>query len=524
MSIHRQIRFYQAALLTLTLAACATRGNKPGDPVASLASARTAEAAGLDSPAEVAAYNQAVADTVAWWQTREQPGGAAGSITVPGSAITLSAQVPKGVYWDKFVAGNSVKLTSVKTRATRDGVGSPQVAYWASNKDRINRQPLLSEAGYSVPLTASLDFPGQDRAVLRFEDPRTTAATRVDGSRHPLAGDFTAPLEQALNKDNLQGQVMLNRFGALFQSGKYLDKLGLIAVEPPQPDKIPVVFVHGLISKPLTWTAVVNKLNEDPVIRAKYQFYFFRYPTGVPVLYSAAKFRDQLAVLDAELAKVHNQHRDQMVLIGHSMGGLLSKEQIQTSGDRLWIGIFGGTPETLKMRSETVKRLRPYMEFTPNPHIERVVFVSTPHRGSKIADFSIVRFLTSRLIKLPLNVLDTTLSVVIQGQEADPVLVPLTAKRLPSSVDNLSPTSNFVKISQTLPISPKVHLHTIAGNKNGLPLDDPRAGDGVVPYTSAHLDGVESELVVKSGHGAHETPEAQEEIRRILRLHVGAGR
>ena len=46
--------------------------------------------------------------------------------------------------------------------------------------------------------------------------------------------------------------------------------------------------------------------------------------------------------------------------------------------------------------------------------------------------------------------------------------------------------------------------------------------DGVVKYESAHIDGVESEVVVRWEHSVQAHPNAIEEVRRILLLHAGA--
>lgn len=502
--------------LALALTGCATKpASTPGD---ALARAQAAKLAGLDEPAEVAAYNQAVADTVAWWQDQE---GAQGKqpLAVPGTQLSLSAQLPPNVFWDEFLPADSLKPRVVKgQRYTRAGVGSPQVAVWASNHDRRTAQPLLSEAGYSDGLTATLDFPKDGQAVLVFLDPDRVDSVKIGQRGEPLAADFTAPIEAEMRKR--EGAAMFSRFGALLNSGKYLDRLGLIATEPPRPEATPVVFVHGLMSKPDAWLEMVNGLSADPEIRKNYQFYFFRYPTGVPVAYSSAKFQDQLAILQAELLKAHNRNGGRLVLVGHSMGGLLSKRQVQTSGDQVWTAVFGATPETLKMKPKSVAALKPYMEFTANPNVERVIFICTPHKGSKIADFSIVRGLATWLIKLPVHALDATVGSLFDDEEADPALDKLSAKQLPSSVANLSPESPFLKVSQTLPFAPGVHLHTIAGNAKGRPLDDPRAGDGVVPYASAHLDNAESELVIRSDHSGQAKPEAIAEVRRILLLQL----
>jgi hypothetical protein len=45
--------------------------------------------------------------------------------------------------------------------------------------------------------------------------------------------------------------------------------------------------------------------------------------------------------------------------------------------------------------------------------------------------------------------------------------------------------------------------------------------DGVVTYSSSHLAGATSELVVRSGHGVCENPDAQREVLRILRFELG---
>jgi hypothetical protein len=63
----------------------------------------------------------------------------------------------------------------------------------------------------------------------------------------------------------------------------------------------------------------------------------------------------------------------------------------------------------------------------------------------------------------------------------------------------------------------------VAGSREGVELGEgPITGktDGVVAYESAHIDGVASEKVVRSGHSTQGHPETIEEVRRILRDHV----
>jgi len=76
-----------------------------------------------------------------------------------------------------------------------------------------------------------------------------------------------------------------------------------------------------------------------------------------------------------------------------------------------------------------------------------------------------------------------------------------------------------LKTLATLPIAPDVQVHSIIAVKgSGLIAD---GDDGVVEYKSAHIEGVESELVVHSGHSTQATPETIEEVRPILYEHAG---
>ena len=43
-------------------------------------------------------------------------------------------------------------------------------------------------------------------------------------------------------------------------------------------------------------------------------------------------------------------------------------------------------------------------------------------------------------------------------------------------------------------------------------------GDGIVPYGSAHIEGAQSELIIKWGHNVPSSPACAAEVRRILLL------
>lgn len=476
----------------------------------------------LRTAEETVTYNTAVGRAAVLWLAQAGEASRRKPLTVQGGgrAFTLSASWPENLLFDVLMPAPPLPRGE-ESRVLRAGAGAAMVARWHASPERKKSQPFMSEGGYVAPVTATLDFHGQ-RAVLRLHDPLREQTAVIVGRKQTLAGDPAAVSRWMAGEMAKKNQTMgMPGFGALRNSGDYMDKMGLFTLEPVSRDRIPVVMVHGLLSRPLTWDRAYTELSADPVLARKYQFYFFRYPSGIPVALSASKCRETLTALKQELDRTGNSiYRNRIVLIGHSMGGLLSKGQVQSSGDILWRDVLGGTPEELKLSSADRAAFSPLLEFTPNPNVSRVVFVCTPHRGSELAGGFLGR-IGRRLVKLPIDVLGNTFTT-LQGRPPDnPVIAQLLAAGIPSSVENLSPDSRYVKEAMKLPLKPGLRIHSIIGNKKGLPLDDPKCSDGLVPYWSSHLDGVESEFVVRSGHSAQEQPETVDELRRILLLHAG---
>lgn len=474
-------------------------------------------AAGLKTPADHAAYSAATEKVVALWLALSDEKTRSQSIAA-GGIYRLQASWPQKLLFDELIPASSIKGRELRHHITREGVGVPFVAHWLPTPERKAVEPFMKEAGYMVPVTATLEFrrtgQGTRTAALVLHDPRVNETVRLAGQSRPLAADLSAITEYIMARKKMQ----MSGLGALLNVHKSMDKLGLISLERPAPDRIPVIMVHGLMSRPATWQNLLNDLGAEPELQKKYQVYFFRYPSGVPVVFSAAKLRAQLAVLHGELKKRGNHiYGHQMVLVGHSMGGLVSKSQVQGSGDRLYVNVFGSSPDKLGFSKEERDSLDRLLNFEPNPYVNRVIFIATPHRGSEIASGTLGK-IGRRLVNLPKSAM-TGAFTALQSQAQNPGIRKLLAHGIPTSVDNLSPESPYVKTAMSLPLRPGLHIHSIIGNKDGLPLTDPRCTDGFVPYHSSHLDGVESELIIRSGHSAHDTPEAVAEIKRILRLH-----
>src|SRR5262249_1815929 len=162
-------------------------------------------------------------------------------------------------------------------------------------------------------------------------------------------------------------------------------RTGIYLIDPYEHGKIPVVFVHGLMSSPEAWDNAVNDLRGDPELRKRYQFWLFFYSTGNPILASAARFRKSLDDLRTQFdPERKDPARDRMVLIGHSMGGLLSRVAISSSGQTLWNTASKVPPEEIEMDPQLKDELLEALFFKPVATVSRVVFISTPHRGSPL--------------------------------------------------------------------------------------------------------------------------------------------
>jgi hypothetical protein len=343
----------------------------------------------------------------------------------------------------------------------------------------------------------------------------------VANRKVPLETDLTTPLAYMIHKNKPASGIT-----GLIDVKAWEKKQGLHMLQPLRKGKVPVVLVHGLMSSPVTWIPMFNSLIGDPELRKHYQFWFFMYPTGNPILYSSALLRQ--ALLEVQKL-VDPEGKDpafnQMVVVGHSMGGLLSKFMVQKSVDRLWKLISDKPFSEVDLGAEDRAILKRAFFFDPLPFITRVTFISTPHRGSEMADLGIARLAASLLIKLPLRLVRTPgfLFKRIASRPFRRALSKRTGFDLEegkfTSITGLSPHNPVLKMSaDQIPISRRVIYHSIIGNQDAG--DTPGGSDGVVPYWSSHLDGAASEKIVKSGHGAHEHPLAVLEVRRILLEHI----
>ena len=420
-----------------------------------------------------------------------------------------------------FVPVAELEVRGLGARFRNPGVGAPLAASMA---------PLdlgTAEWGYvapamQVPVTALLridDPSGQTSqpvvtARMRIYNRYEVEEVEIGGERVPLEVEPSATLAYGLSRSRIWGW---ERFGILrgdLISGASEEQLAFI--EPYRPGRIPVVFVHGTASSPGRWANMLNVLSNNRRMRGRFQYWFFFYDTGNAIPYSALRLR---RALTEAVTRLDPDGRDpalqQMVVIGHSQGGLLTKMAAIDSGDRFWDGISSRPIDELYVSEQTRELLREVFFFAPLPFVTSLVFIATPHRGSHIAEGSLANLL-ARFVQLPATLAGATGELVSGNSDAlrfDP--------RRPAfgSVYGMRPGSVLLETLVETPVAPGVKAHSIIPVRGDLPPYG--QSDGVVRFESAHLDWVASELVVpRSGHSVQHNPLAIEEVRRILIEHA----
>ena len=475
------------------------------------------------SPADSQQYDAAVADVI-------------NSMSLKAASLDWVAPVDAGRYqlrfgpdnkgkpfwmarrWTAIVPAAKVKEVHSASRVTGAGFGCPVILFMEGSEDLLKRYHALPQNGIHLPATAVLVFgkppvKGGSRPVeLVLVNTRDTSVATIAGRKVQLAYDLTAPIEmQFRNKFVLD----LALKGLLFPE-KYTSRSGIFSTQPYDRNKIPVLFVHGLNSDPHIWEDAMNAVEGDPVLRARYQLWYFIYPTGLAVPASARLLRKDLVETRRQFdPNGDDPGMNNMVIVGHSMGGILAHMQVIDSGDEFRKAYFTKPIDQLNVTPDNRARLQAGLYFEHLPWIKREIFVATPHRGSKLADLGIVRFVLF-FIRLPLTAVSLTTQLLTLNADA---LNPELAKFNTlggRSVQTLSPRHPYFKALNDRPF--QVPYHSIVGDRGRG--DTPNSSDGIVPYWSSHLDGAQSEIIVPGPHSCTELPQTTEEIRRILRLHL----
>ncbi len=431
--------------------------------------------------------------------------------------LSRNQQLPQ-----QLIPAASLTFKGLRNQYRRDGIGAELVAVMAkkvvtsqSSEKAFNETPFPA-------VTMVLRFPGDSldevlatrTAELMGFDPYRLDHITLAGQYAPLAANFTSGYGLWLARSGFANQSLLTLIGR----GEILEQPHVYLMQPYDPRRRIIVLLHGLASSPEAWINVANEILGDETLRQNYQIWQVYYPTNAPIAVNHAMIRQALKeTLEALDPYARHAATKDLVLIGHSMGGVLSRLMVSDSGDRLWNDAVQRYQLTGQRKAKVREALKPYAWFQPMPQVQRAVFIAAPHRGTPVAEQRLARW-TANLIKLPFSMLGRMTEI------AQLLVDPSSANTTPvargfNSIETLSNRDPFIRASADLPIADGLPYHSIIGHdKLKIPLEE--SSDGVVPYQSAHLEGALSEKVIHSWHSVQETPEAILEIRRILHEHL----
>ena len=444
-------------------------------------------------------------------------------IRMPVTGRILTTEIPFPTGWlstdqlGKFDFVSNYELRNLTNRHTKSGVGVPIMV-----RRRRPQSPGALEQyyadGISLPVTVVARFESTARESsnsesihLQLLDPRESDGIVVNNTLIPLESDLSTPLAWYLTDPKKKLLETL----AFFQSDKVQDFEGLHMIQPFDPDRIPVLMVHGIWSSPNTWMEMFNDLQSDPILRDKYQFWFYQYPTGEPLTFATANLRDRLKEMRIKCDPYgRNRKLDQTVVVGHSMGGLMAYLLTVDSEDKLWNAMSKLSTEQIQADEMTRNQIQRVFFFEGDRSIDRIVTIASPFNGSGYAN-KFTRWLSGSLVSLPNTT--SSLSELIFRQNNQSYWDRLFAPR--TSLDSLNKNSAVLKLVNLTAVPEEVKHHNVVGVTKGKSLKD--WTDGVVRLRSAHRDDADTEVQVKASHSAVQRhPKTISEVRRVLLEHL----
>jgi hypothetical protein len=465
-------------------------------------------------------YNQALTRAA---MVDAKPIPRAGTFKLPFGELTIDFDerelVWAGYRLTDFVPAADIEVRGLRNRYRIPGIGAPLAASLEPLSEIANKEYQRIPARLKVPVTAflRLDDPrgalasGKFKGKLEFYTPDSARTVNIAGVDVPIEYETTTALALTL-----EGAPIWDFEIAGFRSGDFSlgtgVQRGLYMLHPHRIGRMPLVLVHGTASSPARWAELVNELENDPRFWQNYEVWLFMYNTGNPIAYSALQLRDALVSIVGELdPEGKDPGLKNMVVAGHSQGGLLTKMMVIDSDMKLWP--FSLPPEQLDVSSETRDLLTHGLIIKPLPFVKEVIFIATPHRGSYQA-LGLLGDLASWLVNLPGRFTKMSLDILtLQKQGA--FLSPFTG--IPTAITNMNPNNRFIKALAAIPITDGVVAHSIIAVEGDGPPEE--GDDGVVKYSSAHIDGVASEKIVRSSHSTQGHPDTIQEVKRILFAH-----
>ncbi len=336
---------------------------------------------------------------------------------------------------------------------------------------------------------------------LVIADPLTVGTLAFGDRRYPLAIDTSAFYLKGVQTSKLSRMGVWGLLGG----DEVRRRAGLYLLEDYDPNKRPIIMIHGLGASPLVWARLSNAVWGNPDLRARFQVWHVVYPTEAPLLVARRRVKGYLdtawRALDPE---GDDPARSGVVLIGHSLGGVISRLLCAESGDDLWSAAFTVPPAALRGEPAEIETIESIFHFQPYPGISRAIFLGAPHGGSPSADNWFGR-LSRVLVGHRTPELQSLLQLVNDNPYA--IREELREDYLQGRINIISSLQTAQPIhgeGQSLMPAANILYHNIAG---ALPGRQPET-DGVVPLASALLPGAASTLVVESNHKLYENDEA----------------
>ncbi len=392
----------------------------------------------------------------------------------------------------------------VKQRTMKDGLGAPMIIA-TKGFDPTKFDPFIQGKHVYYGVTEVLQFKGKS-CTAAYIDPLATETVKFAGHTYPVAADFSAPIALALAELNPR-KTEIQRF---LKPEDFMSNTRLARLQPYDPKKIPVLCIHGLGDSQATWAPLIETLRGDATFRQNYQLWFFTYPTAYPYPLMAAILRDQLNAI----TKRYPDHK-RIIVIGHSMGGNITRTLMTDSGMAIWNTFFDTPPDKTPLSPESLALLKKVLIFQHRTDISRVIFASASLRGSYTA--------TGFVGRLGKGIIGSPAGLARVGKELAMLSKPRAdgqqLTRTPNSIDTLDPSNRFITTIESIPPVKSIPFHSIIadrGKGGNLDHTPPVSTDGIVPYWSSHIDGAQSEVIVPSDHWSNRSPEGIAEIRRIL--------
>ncbi len=398
-------------------------------------------------------------------------------------------------------------------RFGRPGFGVPVAALSPRHEgDPLGRMQPLSGAfrnltAWIEPDPLQLDAPPR----LVFADPQKIDAISVGPDRRELARDTSAAYAWGIRISKLARAGLWGLVG-----GEAIEhRAGLYLLEDFDPNKRPLVMIHGLGSIPLIWAHLSNAVWGMDDLRARFQIWQVIYPTDEPLLVTRSRVQGYLdaawQLLDPD---GDAPARSGAVLVGHSLGGVIARLLCVDSGDALWNAAFVVPPGSLDASVEDLEVIKRLFTFHAYPGIARAVFLAAPHRGSPSAATPLGQVTRAVVGRRTAEVHALRRIAIANPNGIRPELLHTFQQGWINSIATLQSEQPVRRATESLLPPTGITYHTIAGVRPGRR----QQTDGVVPLESAQIPGAASCLVVEDGHRLHDNPHVVAEVVRILRL------